>query len=184
MTSTPAVSPAASSPRPIPQGSEVTARVFVGDSQVYTLAGTYPQGEQIPGLDPAVPRLVPAAGRNGGGWERRRGPCGGCVGTSGLNNTGSRDTAGRRQLDPTRPGSSARRAGGPRQPLAHGRAVARASLRPGPVDGPPRAAVRSRPLRSARTSRRRSDGGPARGSRHPGPARAGTRRPRRLPRAR
>lgn len=32
-----------------PQGSEVTARVFVSGSQVYTLAGTYPQGKQIPG---------------------------------------------------------------------------------------------------------------------------------------
>lgn len=28
-----------------PQGSEVTARVFVGDSRVYSLAGTYPKGE-------------------------------------------------------------------------------------------------------------------------------------------
>jgi len=28
-----------------PQGSEVTARVFVGGSRVYTLAGTYPRGE-------------------------------------------------------------------------------------------------------------------------------------------
>jgi hypothetical protein len=27
-----------------PQGSEVTARIFIGDSRVYTLAGTYPQG--------------------------------------------------------------------------------------------------------------------------------------------
>jgi len=31
-----------------PQGSEVTARVFVANSRVYTLAGTYPKG-QIPG---------------------------------------------------------------------------------------------------------------------------------------
>jgi hypothetical protein len=31
-----------------PSGSEVTARVFVGNSRVYTLAGTYPQG-QMPG---------------------------------------------------------------------------------------------------------------------------------------
>jgi hypothetical protein len=31
-----------------PQGSEVTARLFVASSRVYTLAGTYPQG-QIPG---------------------------------------------------------------------------------------------------------------------------------------
>jgi hypothetical protein len=31
-----------------PQGSQVTARIFVGDSRVYTLAGTYPKGE-IPG---------------------------------------------------------------------------------------------------------------------------------------
>lgn len=28
-----------------PQGSQVTARVFVGNSRVYTLAGTYPKGE-------------------------------------------------------------------------------------------------------------------------------------------
>lgn len=27
-----------------PEGSEVTARIFIGDSRVYTLAGTYPQG--------------------------------------------------------------------------------------------------------------------------------------------
>ena len=31
-----------------PEGSQVTARVFVGDSRVYTLAGTYPKG-QMPG---------------------------------------------------------------------------------------------------------------------------------------
>lgn len=27
-----------------PEGSEVTARIFIGDSRVYTFAGTYPQG--------------------------------------------------------------------------------------------------------------------------------------------
>ena len=32
-----------------PEGSAVTARVFVGGSHVYTLAGTYPQGQQVPG---------------------------------------------------------------------------------------------------------------------------------------
>jgi hypothetical protein len=31
-----------------PAGSEVTARVFVGNSRVYTLAGTYPKGSDVP----------------------------------------------------------------------------------------------------------------------------------------
>lgn len=47
-----------------PQGSEVTARIFIGDSRVYTLAGTYPQGT-IPApirqfLDSFVPPAPPA----------------------------------------------------------------------------------------------------------------------------
>jgi hypothetical protein len=56
-----------------PQGSEVTARIFVGPSRVYTLAGTYPKGE-IPGsiqqflgsFQPPASTAVGGSGEAGG----------------------------------------------------------------------------------------------------------------------
>jgi len=50
-----------------PEGSEVTARVFVGPSRVYTLAGTYPQG-QMPGtIEQFLGSFQPPAGSAVGG---------------------------------------------------------------------------------------------------------------------
>src|SRR5262249_55789942 len=50
-----------------PQGSQVTARVFVGDSRVYTLAGTYPKGE-VPGpIQQFLGSFQPPAGTAVGG---------------------------------------------------------------------------------------------------------------------
>lgn len=61
-----------------PQGSEVTARVFVGDSRLYTLAGTYPQGP-IPGsirqfLDSFQPPAATGLGNSGGGASTNKSP--------------------------------------------------------------------------------------------------------------
>ena len=51
-----------------PEGSEVTARVFVGGSRVYTLAGTYPQGQQVPGsIQQFLGSFQPPAGSAVGG---------------------------------------------------------------------------------------------------------------------
>jgi hypothetical protein len=50
-----------------PQGSEVTARVFVGDSRVYTLAGTYPQGNMPPSIQQFLGSFQPPAGTAVGG---------------------------------------------------------------------------------------------------------------------
>ena len=50
-----------------PQGSEVTARVFVGDSRVYTLAGTYPKGEVPPSIQQFLGSFQPPAGTAVGG---------------------------------------------------------------------------------------------------------------------
>ena len=60
-----------------PQGSEVTARIFVGDSRLYTLAGTYPQGS-IPGsirqfLDSFQPPPVTTLGKSGVGVSTDKG---------------------------------------------------------------------------------------------------------------
>jgi hypothetical protein len=50
-----------------PQGSEVTARVFIGDSRVYTLAGTYPQGQMPGSIQQFLGSFQPPAGSAVGG---------------------------------------------------------------------------------------------------------------------
>jgi len=50
-----------------PQGSQVTARVFVGDSRVYTLAGTYPKGEAPPSIQQFLGSFQPPASTAVGG---------------------------------------------------------------------------------------------------------------------
>ncbi|HET9155994.1 MAG TPA: hypothetical protein VFN91_04965 [Myxococcaceae bacterium] len=50
-----------------PEGSQVTARVFVGDSRVYTLAGTYPKGEVPPSIKQFLGSFQPPAGTAVGG---------------------------------------------------------------------------------------------------------------------
>ena len=50
-----------------PQGSEVTARVFVGDSRVYTLAGSYPQGQMPGSIQQFLGSFQPPAGVAVGG---------------------------------------------------------------------------------------------------------------------
>ncbi|HEY3586109.1 MAG TPA: hypothetical protein VGK85_03105 [Myxococcaceae bacterium] len=50
-----------------PQGSQVTARVFVGDSRVYTLAGTYPKGEVPAPIQQFLGSFQPPAGTAVGG---------------------------------------------------------------------------------------------------------------------
>jgi hypothetical protein len=50
-----------------PQGSQVTARVFVGDSRVYTLAGTYPKGEAPASIQQFLGSFQPPAGTAVGG---------------------------------------------------------------------------------------------------------------------
>ena len=50
-----------------PQGSEVTARVFVGDSRVYTLAGTYPKGDMPASIQQFLGSFQPPAGTAVGG---------------------------------------------------------------------------------------------------------------------
>ena len=54
-----------------PGGSEVTARVFVGELARLHPGRHVPQGRG-PRVDPAVPRLVPAPGEHRGGRERPR----------------------------------------------------------------------------------------------------------------
>jgi len=69
-----------------PQGSEVTARVFVGDSRVYTLAGTYPQGNMPPSIQQFLGSFQPPAGTSVGGSGDADGAA--AAGASaGLNNT-------------------------------------------------------------------------------------------------
>ena len=50
-----------------PEGSEVTARVFVGDSRVYTLAGTYRKGDVPPSIRQFLGSFQPPAGTAVGG---------------------------------------------------------------------------------------------------------------------
>lgn len=50
-----------------PQGSQVTARVFVGNSRVYTLAGTYPKGEVPASIQQFLGSFQPPAGTAVGG---------------------------------------------------------------------------------------------------------------------
>ena len=72
-----------------PQGSEVTARVFVGESKVYTLAGTYPQGQQMPGsIQQFLGSFQPPPGTAvGGSGSAGAAASDGSAGSSGLNNT-------------------------------------------------------------------------------------------------
>ena len=67
------------------QGSEVTARVFVGDSRVYTLAGTYPKGQMPASIQQFLGSFQPPAGTAVGGSGASD-----SAGASGdLNNTGT-----------------------------------------------------------------------------------------------
>ncbi|HTS79100.1 MAG TPA: hypothetical protein VMH40_00755 [Myxococcaceae bacterium] len=50
-----------------PQGSQVTARVFVAGSRVYTLAGTYPQGDVPGSIRQFLESFQPPAGAAVGG---------------------------------------------------------------------------------------------------------------------
>ena len=50
-----------------PEGSQVTARVFVGDSRVYTLAGTYPKGQMPASIQQFLGSFQPPAGTAVGG---------------------------------------------------------------------------------------------------------------------
>jgi len=69
-----------------PQGSEVTARVFVGDSRVYTLAGTYPKGNVPQSIQQFLGSFQPPAGTAVGGSGDADSAA--AAGTSGaLNNT-------------------------------------------------------------------------------------------------
>ena len=74
-----------------PQGSQVTARVFVGGSRVYTLAGTYPKGQMPPSIEQFLGSFQPPAGGAVGG----SGAAGATDGSSGgaLNDTGSAPAA-------------------------------------------------------------------------------------------
>jgi hypothetical protein len=79
-----------------PQGSEVTARVFVAGSRVYTLAGTYPQGKQMPAsIQQFLGSFQPPTGAAVGGSGAAGTGAADAAGTSGLNNTsGSSDASG------------------------------------------------------------------------------------------
>ena len=57
-----------------PQGSEVTARIFVGPSRIYTLAGTYPKGEMPGSIQQFLGSFRPPAGTAvaSGGWNEPR----------------------------------------------------------------------------------------------------------------
>ncbi|HZJ55774.1 MAG TPA: hypothetical protein VFD38_16655 [Myxococcaceae bacterium] len=70
-----------------PQGSEVTARVFVGDSRVYTLAGTYPQGQMPGSIQQFLGSFQPPAGAAVGGSGAPDAAGGSAA--SDLNNSGS-----------------------------------------------------------------------------------------------
>ena len=73
-----------------PQGSEVTARVFVGDSRVYTLAGTYPKGGQVPGsIQQFLGSFQPPAGTAVGGSGPADSAAASSGTASGLSNTGA-----------------------------------------------------------------------------------------------
>ncbi|HSP19966.1 MAG TPA: hypothetical protein VLQ79_10640, partial [Myxococcaceae bacterium] len=50
-----------------PEGSQVTARVFVGSSRVYTLAGTYPPGQMPGSIQQFLGSFQPPAGSAVGG---------------------------------------------------------------------------------------------------------------------
>jgi len=72
-----------------PQGSEVTARVFVGNSRVYTLAGTYPKGEVPGSIQQLLGSFQPPAGTAVGGSGPPDSAAGSSGSASGLNNVGS-----------------------------------------------------------------------------------------------
>ena len=69
-----------------PQGSEVTARVFVGDSRVYTLAGTYPKGDIPAPIQQFLGSFQPPAGTAVGGSGA---PDSAADPSASLNNTGA-----------------------------------------------------------------------------------------------
>ncbi len=75
-----------------PGGSQVTARVFVGDSRVYTLAGTYPKGEIPPSIQQFLGSFQPPAGTavGGSGAPESSSDASGDVSSSGA--AGSADT--------------------------------------------------------------------------------------------
>src|SRR5262249_12533900 len=65
-----------------PQGSQVTARVFVGDSRVYTLAGTYPKGPQPGSIQQFLGSFQPPAGTAVGGSGPADSAAGGAAGSA------------------------------------------------------------------------------------------------------
>lgn len=73
-----------------PEGSEVTARVFVGDSRVYTLAGTYPKGTIPQSIQQFLGSFQPPSGTAVGGSGDGDSAAAAGAGASGdLNNTGA-----------------------------------------------------------------------------------------------
>ena len=72
-----------------PGGSEVTARVFVGDSRVYTLAGTYPKGQMPGSIQQFLGSFQPPAGTAVGGSGAPDTATDGRAAASDLNNTDS-----------------------------------------------------------------------------------------------
>ena len=76
-----------------PQGSQVTARVFVGDSRVYTLAGTYPQGQMPGSIQQFLGSFQPPAGIAVGGSGPDQASDANASASS-LNNTRSGDASG------------------------------------------------------------------------------------------
>jgi len=98
-----------------PQGSEVTARVFVGDSRVYTLAGTYPKGQVPASIQQFLGSFQPPAGTAVGG----SGPAGSAADSSGsatgLSNTGAA-AGGAAATDSMSTGSDSSAATSPAQP--------------------------------------------------------------------
>ena len=73
-----------------PQGSEVTARVFVGNSRVYTLAGTYPKGDMPASIQQFLGSFQPPAETAVGGSGDAN-P--GADPSASLNNTGAGTSA-------------------------------------------------------------------------------------------
>ena len=78
-----------------PEGSQVTARVFVGDSRVYTLAGTYPKGEVPASIQQFLGSFQPPSGTAVGGSGASDGATGGSgeVGAAGSDSMSSSSDA-------------------------------------------------------------------------------------------
>jgi len=92
-----------------PQGSQVTARLFVADSRVYTLAGTYAQGQMPGSIQQFLGSFAPPPRATGGSGAASDGSSDGATQAAPGGDVSSGDGSGSTSVTPAEPARKSRR---------------------------------------------------------------------------